>query len=140
MAEHNPIRMSKIDHVVLRARAIGVMLGFYRDVLGCDVVKHNEPLGLYHLRAGVSMIDLVDMAGKLGAVGGRPPEREGHNVDHFAIRLETYDEDAIRKYLADRGVEVGESGERFGAEGDGPSLYLTDPEGNHLELKGPPNP
>ncbi len=137
MAENNPIHLHNIDHVVLRARDIAIMLEFYRDVLGCEVVKHNQPLGLYHLRAGVSMIDLVDMAGKLGAAGGRAPELDGHNVDHFALSIETYDEDAIRKYLTGKGVEVGESGDRFGAEGDGPSIYLTDPEGNNLELKGP---
>ncbi len=140
MAENNPIHLRNIDHVVLRARDIAVMLEFYRDVLGCEVVKHNEPLGLYHLRAGTSMIDLIDMAGKLGAAGGPPPQREGHNVDHFALSIEHYDEDAIRSYLAEKGVEAGESGERFGAEGDGPSIYLSDPQGNNLELKGPANP
>jgi hypothetical protein len=29
---------------------------------------------------------------------------------------------------------------RNGAEGEGPSIYLHDPEGNMVELKGPPWP
>jgi len=38
------------------------------------------------------------------------------------------------------GARVGEFGWRYGAEGEGPSLYIEDPEGNTVELKGPPEP
>ena len=36
-------------------------------------------------------------------------------------------------------MQVGEQRKRFGADGEGPSVYLTDPEGNVVELKGPPD-
>jgi len=137
MPTSNPIRIAQIDHVVLKARDIDIMLAFYRDVLGCKVVRHNAPLGLYHLKAGTAMIDLVDMKGELGKSSGKPPGKDRHNLDHFALRLSAYDEDALRAHLIAHGVTPGKSGKRFGAKGDGMSLYLSDPEGNGLELKGP---
>ena len=130
-----PYEIAALDHLVVRAKNIDSMLAFYQDVLGCPLAKHNEPLGLYHLRAGLSMIDLVDMNGKLGQAGGAPPGADGRNVDHVAIRIQPFDEAAIRAHLAAHGVEGDEVKTRFGASGDGPSLYLSDPEGNGLELK-----
>ena len=130
-----PYRLGGVDHVVVRAKNIDAMLGFYRDVLGCPVAKHNEPLGLWHLDAGGSMIDLVDMTGKLGAAGG-PPPGPGRNVDHIAIKVEPFDAEAIRAYFTASGVEPDQAAVRFGADGDGPSIYMRDPEGNGVELKG----
>ena len=130
-----PYRLGGVDHVVIRAKDIDAMLGFYRDLLGCRVAKHNEPLGLWHLDAGGSMIDLVDMDGKLGAAGG-PPPGPGRNVDHIAIKVEPFDADAIRAYFTANGVEPDQVAVRFGADGDGPSIYMRDPEGNGVELKG----
>lgn len=125
-----------LDHVVLRVRDAETMMAFYQDVLGCTLAKHNEPLGLYHLAAGGSMIDLVTLDGRLGEAGGAGPGREGRNVDHIAIKITPFDGDAIRAHLKTHGIEAGEAVTRFGAEGDGPSIYLTDPEGNGVELKG----
>ncbi len=130
-----PYSLGGVDHVVIRAKDIDAMLGFYRDLLGCRVAKHNEPLGLWHLDAGGSMIDLVDMNGKLGAAGG-PPPGPGRNVDHIAIKGEPFDAEAIRAYFTASGVEPDQAAVRFGADGDGPSIYMRDPEGNGVELKG----
>ena len=137
MTSTNPIKIAQIDHVVLRAKNIKSMVAFYRDVLGCKVVKHNEPLGLFHLKAGSSLIDIIDMKGKLGAVGGKAPGKDRHNVDHFALRVKEFDDRALRRHLRGHGVKLGDTVTRFGAKGDGKSLYLWDPEGNGLELKGP---
>ena len=130
-----PYRLGGVDHVVVRAKDIDAMLGFYRDLLGCRVAKHNEPLGLWHLDAGGSMIGLVDMNGKRGAAGG-PPPGPGRNVDHIAIKVEPFDAEAIRAYFTASGVEPDQAAVRFGADGDGPSIYMRDPEGNGVELKG----
>jgi len=136
----NPLKLDGLDHVVLRVRDITAMLGFYRDILGCRLAKHNEPLGLYHLDAGGSLIDLVTLDGKLGQVGGAGPTPDpssgGRNVDHIALKIRDFDAEAIRAYLSGHGIESGEAATRFGAEGYGPSIYLTDPEGNGVELKG----
>jgi len=133
-----PFAIRQLDHIVLRVKDLQPMLRFYLDVLGCTMEKTQESLGLYQVRAGASLIDLVTLDGKLGRAGGTGPGREGRNLDHFAVRVEPYDEAAIRAHLAAHGVQPGESGSRYGAEGEGPSIYLNDPEGNTIELKGPP--
>lgn len=132
------IRVQCIDHVVMRVRDLDRALRFYGEVLGCAVERRRDDLGLVHLRAGRSLIDLVDVAGSIGQKGGAPPGSEGHNMDHVALRLEAFDEAAIRAHLQAHGVATDEVVTRFGAEGDGPSMYITDPEGNMVELKGPP--
>jgi glyoxylase I family protein len=133
-----PFAIRQLDHIVLRVRDLQPMLRFYLDVLGCTMEKTQEQIGLYQVRAGASLIDLVPVDGKLGRAGGAPPASEGRNLDHFALRVDPYDEAAIRAHLKAHGVEPGEAGSRYGAEGEGPSIYLRDPEGNTIELKGPP--
>ncbi len=132
------IEILGIDHVVLRVSDIARAIRFYCDVLGCKVEKRQEHIGLIQLRAGRSLIDLVDVAGKLGRMGGAPPGEEGRNMDHFALRIASLDADAIRAKLEAHGVAPGEVAERYGAEGEGPSIYIRDPDGNTVELKGPP--
>jgi len=133
-----PFAIDALDHVVIRARDIVAMLRFYTEVLGCTLAKENAPLGLYHLRAGLSMIDLVDIDGELGRAGGAAPDPagEGRNVDHVAIRITPFDAAAIGAHLAARGIAAEDPVTRFGARGDGPSIYLKDPDGNGVELKG----
>ena len=135
---HAPFRIQHLDHIVLRVVDLDRMLRFYQVVLGCTMERRQEELGLYQVRAGSSLIDLVPLDGKLGRAGGAAPGAEGRNLDHFCLRVDPYDEAAIRAHLEAHGVEPGESGSRYGAEGEGPSLYLRDPEGNMIELKGPP--
>ena len=125
-----------IDHVVIRVHQLAPMLNFYRDILGACLKKENADMGLYHLSIGSSMIDLVPVDGKLGLQGGAPPGREGHNVDHIAIKIFPFDGEKIRKYLISQGVNSEEPVIRYGANGKGPSIYIEDPEGNGIELKG----
>lgn len=134
-----PFALRKLDHIVLRIRDLDASLGFYCEVLGCTIEKHQKAIGLMQVRAGDSLIDLIPLDGKLGRAGGAGPQTEGRNVDHFAIQIAPYDEAAIRAHLMAHGVAVGEAGRRYGAEGDGPSIYLSDPDGNTVELKGPPD-
>lgn len=133
-----PFAVLRIDHVVLRVRDAARSMAFYCDVLGCTLEKRRDDLGLVHLRAGSSLIDLVTHDGKLGSQGGALAGREGRNVDHLCLRVEPFDEAAIRARMARHGVPVhGEVQNNFGAEGNGPSIYLEDPDGNGVELKGP---
>ncbi|WP_293906900.1 VOC family protein [Phenylobacterium sp.] len=133
----NPIAITGFDHIVLRVRDKDAMLGFYVDVLGLSVDWDRPELGLTHVRAGPQMIDLVTLDGKLGRLGGAAPGAEGRNLDHFALQVRPFDEAAIRAHLTAHGVTVVEEGPRYGADGDGFSLYIRDPEGNTVELKGP---
>jgi len=133
------IRIRDIDHVVLRVVDLGRALAFYRDALGCAVEKRQDDIGLVQLRAGRSLIDLVPIDGVLGRAGGAPAGSEGRNVDHFCVRVEPFDEAEIRAHLRAHAIDAGEVARRYGAEGDGPSLYIRDPDGNVVELKGPPD-
>ena len=133
-----PFALRAIDHVVLRVVDLDRVAGFYRTVLGCTDERTQAEIGLYQLRAGSSLIDLVTVGGKLGAMGGAAPGAEGRNLDHFAITITPFDDDAIRAHLARHDVAIEQAGPRYGAEGEGPSIYIADPEGNIVELKGPP--
>lgn len=132
-----PFGLLGIDHVVLRVRDLDRALHFYCAVLGCELERRVDALGLVQLRAGRSLVDLVPVSGPLGRAGGGPPGEQGRNVDHFALALDRFDEDAIRAHLAAHGVEAGPTGARYGAGGSGPSIYVRDPDGNVVELKGP---
>jgi catechol 2,3-dioxygenase-like lactoylglutathione lyase family enzyme len=131
------IKIRAIDHVVLRVRDIDAMRRFYCDVLGASHVAWRPEFGMSHLRAGASMIDLITVDGPLGKAGGAAADREGRNMDHLCLRIEPFDQDAIVAHLRKHGVAVGEIRRRYGAEGNGVSIYLGDPEGNAVELKGP---
>ena len=131
------LKVREIDHVVIRARDAARLVRFYRDVLGCAVEREQDAIGLVQLRAGRSLIDIVGVDGTLGRKGGAAPGSEGRNMDHLCVRVEPFDLDEIRAHLAAHGVGIEESGRRYGAEGEGFSLYVRDPEGNVVELKGP---
>jgi len=133
------IRIREIDHLVLRIADLERMLRFYCDVLGCTIERRQDSIGLVQLRAGRSLVDLVRIDGELGSAGGAAPGIEGRNVDHFCFRVEPFDEADIRCVLAAHGMVVGPTESRYGAEGEGPSIYVTDQEGNMVELKGPPS-
>jgi len=125
-----------IDHIVLRVRDLEAMIDFYCSVLGCSVEWRRPDIGLVHLRAGNAMIDLVPVDGELGRRGGAAPGSDGHNLDHVCLRVHPFDVDAIVAHLQSHNVQVGEIRSRFGAQGEGVSIYLCDPEGNAIELKG----
>lgn len=128
-----------LDHVVLRVTNLERALAFYQGVLGCPVERQLE-IGLVQLRAGASLIDLVPVDSDLGRMGGGPPAANARNMDHFCLALAEFDEERIRAWLAANGVEAGPTERRYGAGGVGPSIYLKDPDGNTVELKGPPDP
>ena len=132
------LHIREIDHLVLRVQDVEKMVRFYGEVLGCPVHRVDEKIRLVQLRAGRGLIDLIPVDSELGRAGGAAPGREGRNLDHFCLRVDPWDAEAIRAHLRAHGVEPGAVAQRFGAEGQGPSLYLTDPDGNTVERKGPP--
>ena len=134
------ISIREIDHVVLRVVDLEKMVHFYTQALGCTVERERPDLGLVHLRAGRSLVDLVPIDGPIGRQGGAAPGKEGRNLEHLCFRVESFDLEAVRRQLAPFGLEPGVPKQRFGADGEGPSVYFSDPEGNTVELKGPPVP
>jgi glyoxylase I family protein len=136
MREPNPINIRSIDHLVIRVTNLEAMVDFYCNVLGCRLERELDEAKLAQLRAGNSLIDLVDASGPLGRQSGGPPEHQAPNLDHFCLQVQPWDRDAIRKHLRAHDVDVDEIVTRYGATGYGPSLYIRDPEGNRIELKG----
>lgn len=132
------IRISAIDHVVLRVRDFDRMIAFYRDVLGCPLEWRRDDLGMAHMRAGRALIDLVDVKGELGRKGGAAPGKEARNMDHLCLQVEGFDPDAVTRHLKASGATVEEAKKRYGAGGDGLSIYLYDPEDNLIELRAAP--
>jgi glyoxylase I family protein len=128
------IQIRNIDHLVLRVRDIDAMRKFYCDVLGAEHIGYRPKFAMSHLRVGDCMLDLVE-AGKRGVPA--PSEGGALNLDHFCFRVEPFDQEAIVAHLKRHNVPLGPIRERYGAEGNGVSIYLTDPEGNTVELKGP---
>lgn len=133
----NPIAVACIDHVVIRVDNLEEMIAFYTTVVGCTLVGEPGDMRLAQLSAGSSLLDLVDASGPIGKEGGNPPDRNAQNMDHVCLQLETWDTDAITAHLEDHDVGAGEVLTRYGAGGYAPSMYIRDPEGNNIELKGP---
>ena len=130
-----PFNVVTIDHVVLRTADAAGLEAFYTDIIGCPVEKRQEQIGLTQLRAGQSLIDIVAL--KAGEIA-QSPGSAGGNMDHLCLRIQPFDAEAIRRHLATNGISCGEAVPRYGAEGSGPSIYFEDPDGNRIELKGPP--
>jgi glyoxylase I family protein len=134
--EKTVIEIEGLDHLVLRVTDLEKMIAFYCNVLGCSIEWRRPDLGLVHLRAGCALIDLVTVDGPSGIAGGKGPGIEGRNLDHFCLGVRNFDQAGIQAHLDSHGVNVGKIASRFGARGRGISIYVTDPEGNGLELKG----
>lgn len=132
----HPFAILGIDHVVLRTPDPGRLEAFYTGVLGCRVVKRQEKIGLTQLSAGRSLIDIVAIKPEDAATA--PKGSATGNMDHLALRIEPFELEALARHFAAHGIAIGEVKPRFGAEGSGPSIYFDDPEGNRIELKGPP--
>jgi glyoxylase I family protein len=133
-----PFAPAGIDHIVLRVADIARARAFYEGVLGCRLERHQDDIGLWQLRAGASLIDLVNLDGAAGRRGGAGPGREGRNMDHVALAIRPFDRAAVAAHLAAHGVAIeGEAADNYGATGESPAFYIRDPDGNMVELMGP---
>ncbi|NOX50078.1 MAG: VOC family protein [Gammaproteobacteria bacterium] len=142
MSPSPPFEIQRLDHLVLRSSNVESLLSFYQ-LLGCQVVRDGrEKIGLLQLRLGHSMLDIVDINGPIGKLGdsGAAPSVDGRNLDHFAVRVEPFSEKDILDFCAAHKIEAQSLPiPLLGADGFGPAIYVKDPDGNRLELKGPPN-
>jgi catechol 2,3-dioxygenase-like lactoylglutathione lyase family enzyme len=135
-----PFTILQLDHLVLRIADLERSLAFYVGVLGCMHEKTQADIGLVQLRAGAALIDLVPLDGPRGAAGGEGPGKTGRNVDHFCLEITPFEEGTLRAHLNRHGVTFADPKRRYGATGFGPSIYISDPDGNTVELKGPSEP
>jgi glyoxylase I family protein len=110
---------------------------FYSGVLGCSIESELPEFAMVQLRAGSGLIDLVDVLAGPGKCA-LPKVTGGRNLDHLCIAIAKCDEQSLRRHLADHRVEIIEEGVHKGARGDSLSIYVKDPSGKFIELKGPP--
>lgn len=121
------MKISGIDHVVVRVTDLDRAIQFYSKVLGCTLEWRRDELCLAHLRVGTAFIDLL---------AGQPlPAGPGRNMDHLCLTVAGFDLETVSDHLRAHGVVVGAAAERFGASGWGQSIYIVDPDGNGLELR-----
>ena len=125
------VHVQGLDHVVLSVKDVEGPLSFYHGILGMEALRVEEfragKVGFLSLRAsGTPIIDLKK---------AKAPH-EGVNVDHFALLIELTDMNALIVEPRAKGVLVnGQTGQRWGAQGRGPSVYIQDPDENTVELK-----
>lgn len=136
-----PFEIERLDHLVLRTTDIERLVAFYEG-FGFAVARRVDKLGLVQLRAGASMIDIIDVTGAVAEMGGstEAPDLSVRNMDHFAVRVNPFNEEEILAFCAAQNIQATPLPfPLYGADGFGPSIYATDPDGNVFELKGPPN-
>ena len=132
-----PFALEGIDHILLLVNGMKPAVRFYTEVLGCTVEGALPQYGMQQLRAGAALIDLVDISAP-EAAWAKPPVAGGRNFDHLCLALGVHDEAMLRRHLACHHVEIIEEGVHGGSRGESLSLYVRDPSGNVIELKGPP--
>jgi catechol 2,3-dioxygenase-like lactoylglutathione lyase family enzyme len=119
--------VTDLDHVVVLAADVERSLAFYVDSLGLEPVRVDEWRRgeVFFPSARVNGHTIIDILG--------PAQHEGTNLDHFCLVVDDVDLHEV----AQSGQFVVLSGPdtRFGARGDGLSLYVRDPDGNTVELR-----
>ena len=127
------MKVTAADHTNWRVRDLEASLNFYRDVLGL------EPFGLEEYRRGER--SLVSLRVTEDFILHLSPDPEFERTptggyDHLALVVEDAEPDELVESLQSRGVEVEEQFESIiGARGEGPALYVRDPDGYRIELK-----
>jgi len=115
-----------LDHVVLNVADVERSLAFYCGELGLvpervDEWRRGE---VFFPSVRIDAHTIIDL---LAA------PRTGENSDHLCLVVEPTDLDAVK--ASGRFEVVDGPATRFGARGDGTSLYVKDPVGNTVELR-----
>ena len=119
------MRVTSLDHVVLRVADGERTIAWYRDNLGMEPVRLEE-----WRRGEVPFASLrIDDTTLIDVVEG---ERSGENVDHLSFAVDTDLDDVAASGRFD---VVMPPQRLFGAQGHGPGMYVRDPDGNLIELK-----
>lgn len=129
--------MVGIDHIVLTVADVDRSLRFYVDELGLrpervDEWRRREVFFPSVRIDDTTIIDLFATPPTEPDVENRP-EPVGANLDHFCVVVEPTDLDAVAR--SGRFEVVDGPARRWGARGDGTSLYVRDPDGNVVELR-----
>ncbi len=126
------MRVIGLDHIVVNVKDVDQAIDFYGGVLGMEVLREEQfrkgEVGFVSVRASGGTI--VDLRPNEQTPGGPV------NIDHFCLAVEASNMEALLAELSNKGVEIaGPVGNRWGAQGDGPSFFIRSPEGNRIEIK-----
>ena len=128
-------RVTAMDHIVLNVRDMGRVLDFYQTVLGLEAERLAEfrrgevPFPSVRVNAD-TVIDLCPVAGS--------DDEEPHRSDlnHFCLVLGAADVRPMMAHLEAHGVAIEEGPvTRWGAHGNGTSIYFRDPESRRIEVR-----
>lgn len=129
------VSVTGFDHLVLSCRKAKATRAFYENVLGFRVTSELPQWGMTELTAGNAVIVLVDAASKEGA-WAVSSKGEGENMNHYCLRLKSFDEAGLRAMLAQNGIAIEEEQHEETEAGPEHAFYVRDPDGNYVELRG----
>ena len=129
------VKITEMDHIVLRCEDVERSLSFYTDVLGLKA-ERLEQWRAGEVRFPSARLNADTIIDFFGSDQG-PISRDGaRNQDHFCMVIEPTDMDELKAKFEALGVEIQAGpGKRWGSHGDGISLYIYDPEDNVVELR-----
>ena len=129
------VKITELDHIVLRVKDVEVSLQFYTETLGLQAerVELWQKGEVRFPSARLNDDTIIDFF----ASDERPSSRDGvRNQDHFCMVIEATDMDDLKSKFESMGVEIQAGpGKRWGSHGDGISLYVYDPDNNVVELR-----
>ena len=128
------VKITEMDHIVLKVRDMDASLSFYHEVLGLKVERLEEyragKVGFPSVRLNQDTI--ID----LSSSPDMPPlEQKARNMDHFCMVVEPMDLDSLVADCDARGIQILQKGQRWGAHGMATSIYIQDPDSNTIELR-----
>ena len=116
----------QLDHVVLEVKDVERSLAFYCNILGAIPVRWQEFLNgeapFASARTGATLIDLF------------PAKSPAIGPHHLCIEV-AQSVDDIMAELASYGYHPDPPEIRFGAKGQGLSVYIEDPDGHRVEVR-----
>ena len=120
------MRVHELDHIVLNTPDVERALAFYTGLLEMEGDRVEE------WRAGKVLFPSVRVNAET-IIDLMQVDRTGENMNHLCLVVDADDVDAI---AADERFDiVTPPGVRYGARGDGRSVYVRDPDGNVVELR-----
>ena len=129
------VKITEMDHIVLRTRDVEESLRFYTEVLGLQAerVEQWRAGEVRFPSARINADTIIDFFASDEIPNGRDDVR---NQDHFCMVIDEIDMDALKARFEDAGIDIQAGpGKRWGSHGDGISLYIYDPDDNVVELR-----
>ena len=134
--ERPPFDPVGLDHLVLYVNDLDAATRWYEEVLGCTRGVDYPEIAMRHLWFGAILIGLWDLSDPRAAYA-RPAVAGGRNVDHIALATGPFDPAALLRHRARHGLTPEQHLIQTGARGLGHAIYIRDPWGNRIEIKGP---